>query len=176
LEMSGADMHKSLGNDVSLHAALTAWGPETLLVFFMGAHWHSSIDFSDTALESARAQAARFRDAFGSPGVAAPEGEWEQLAAVLDDDFNTAEALAVLHRWRAACYLDLLRRALGIFGLGSLTRQQEAPPEVMALAERRLEARRRKDFEASDELRQEIDQAGWEVRDSAEGFRLVPRQ
>jgi len=176
LEMSGADMHKSLGNDVSLHAALNAWGPETLLVFFMGAHWHSSIDFSDTALESARAQAARFRDAFGSPGVAAPEGEWEQLAAVLDDDFNTAEALAVLHRWRAACYLDLLRRALGIFGLGSLTRQQEAPPEVMALAERRLEARRRKDFEASDELRQEIDQAGWEVRDSAEGFRLVPRQ
>jgi len=100
LEMSGADMHKSLGNDVSLHAALTAWGPETLLVFFMGAHWHSSIDFSDTALESARAQAARFRDAFGSPGVAAPEGEWEQLAAVLDDDFNTAEAPPM--RWHSA--------------------------------------------------------------------------
>src|SRR5438128_2024206 len=81
LEMGGADMHKSLGNDVSLHAALNAWGPETLLVFFMGAHWHSSIDFSDAALESARAQAGRFREAFGGPGVAAPEGEWDELAA-----------------------------------------------------------------------------------------------
>src|SRR5436190_35592 len=35
LEMGGADMQKSLGNAVSLHAALNAWGPETLLVFFM---------------------------------------------------------------------------------------------------------------------------------------------
>jgi cysteinyl-tRNA synthetase len=175
LEMGGADMHKSLGNDVSLHAALNAWGPETLLVFFMGAHWRSSIDFSDTALESARAQAGRFREAFGAPGIPAPEGEWEELVAVLDDDFNTAEALALLHRWRSAGYLDLLRRALAVFGLESLTRQREAPPEVVALAERRQAARVARDFAQSDRLRAEIDQAGWEVRDTAEAFRLVPR-
>jgi cysteinyl-tRNA synthetase len=176
LEMGGADMHKSLGNDVSLHAALNAWGPETLLLFFMGAHWRSSIDFSDSALESARAQASRFREAFGAPGVAAPEGEWEQLVAVLDNDFNTAEALAVLHRWRSAGYLDLLRRALAVFGLASLTRQREAPPEVLELAQRRQKARAARDFAESDRLRSEIDQAGWEVRDTAEAFRLVPRE
>ncbi|MEA2589713.1 MAG: cysteinyl-tRNA synthetase [Actinomycetota bacterium] len=176
LEMGGADMHKSLGNDVSLHAALNAWGPETLLLFFMGAHWHSSIDFSDSALESARAQAGRFREAFGGPGVAAPEGEWEQLVAVLDDDFNTAEALALLHKWRSAGYLDLLRRALAVFGLESLTLQREAPPDVVALAERRQAARVAKDFAQSDRLRAEIDEAGWEVRDTAGAFRLVPRE
>ena len=176
LEMGGADMHKSLGNDVSLHAALNAWGPETLLVFFMGAHWRSSIDFSDTALESARAQANRFREAFGGPGVAAPAGGWDELVAVLDNDFNTAEALAVLHRWRSAGYLDLLRRALPVFGLASLTRQRKAPSEVVELAERRQTARAEKDFAESDRLRSEIDQAGWEVRDTAEAFRLVPRE
>ncbi|MEA2592735.1 MAG: cysteinyl-tRNA synthetase [Actinomycetota bacterium] len=176
LEMGGADMHKSLGNDVSLHAALNAWGPETLLLFFMGAHWHSSIDFSDSALESARAQAGRFREAFGGPGVAASEGEWEQLVAVLDDDFNTAEALALLHKWRSAGYLDLLRRALAVFGLESLTLQREAPPDVVALAERRQAARVAKDFAQSDRLRAEIDEAGWEVRDTAGAFRLVPRE
>jgi len=175
LRMGEADMHKSIGNDVSLHAALNAWGPETLLLFFMGAHWHGSIDFSDVALEAARAQAARFRDAFEGPGADPPAGEWQTLVAALDDDFNTAEALAVLHRWRAAGYLDLLRRALEIFGLGSLTRRTEAPPDVVALAESRLEARLRKDFAESDRLRAEIDQAGWEVRDGAEGFTLVPR-
>ena len=176
LEMGGADMHKSLGNDVSLHAALNTWGAETLLVFFMGAHWHSSIDFSDTALESARAQAARFRDVFGGPGVAAPDGEWEALVAVLHNDFNTAEALAVLHRWRSAGYLDLLRRGLGVFGLAGLTEQREAPPEVVALAEQRQAARAAKDFAESDRLRAEIDQAGWEVRDSAGTFKLVARE
>jgi cysteinyl-tRNA synthetase len=176
LEMGGADMHKSLGNDVSLHAALNAWGAEVLLVFFMGAHWHSSIDFSDTALESARAQAARFRDAFAGPGVAAPPGVWEQLVAVLDDDFNTAQALAVLHRWRAAGYLDPLRRALRVFGLESLTQHREAPADVVELAERRLTARLAKDFKESDRIRGEIDEAGWEVRDTADAFRLVPRE
>ena len=176
LKMSDADMHKSIGNDVSLHAALNAWGPETLLLFFMGAHWHGSIDFSDAALESARAQAARFRDAFEGVGADPPAGEWQALVAALDDDFNTAEALAVLHRWRAAGYLDLLRRALELFGLGSLARRAEAPPEMVSLAERRQEARLRKDFAESDRLRAEIDQAGWEVRDGAEGFTLVPRQ
>ncbi|MEA2503707.1 MAG: cysteinyl-tRNA synthetase, partial [Actinomycetota bacterium] len=129
----------------------------------------------DSALESARAQAGRFREAFGGPGVAAPEGEWEQLVAVLDDDFNTAEALALLHKWRSAGYLDLLRRALAVFGLESLTLQREAPPDVVALAERRQAARVAKDFAQSDRLRAEIDEAGWEVRDTAGAFRLVPR-
>jgi cysteinyl-tRNA synthetase len=177
LEMSGTDMHKSLGNDVSLHAALEAWGPETLLVFFLGAHWHSSIDFSGTALESARTQAARFRDAFATgTGADPPAGEWEQLVAVLDDNFNTPQALALLHRWRGLGYLDLLRHGLEIFGLGSLAGQQEAPAEVVALAEQRLAARASRDFAESDRLRAEIAEAGWEVRDGAGGYKLVPLQ
>jgi cysteinyl-tRNA synthetase len=96
--------------------------------------------------------------------------------AVLDDDFNTAEALALLHKWRSAGYLDLLRRALAVFGLESLTLQREAPPDVVALAERRQAARVAKDFAQSDRLRAEIDEAGWEVRDTAGAFRLVPRE
>jgi cysteinyl-tRNA synthetase len=175
LEMGGADMHKSLGNDVSLHNALAAWGPETLLVFFLGAHWHRSIDFSDTALSSARAQAAGFREAFAREGREAPEGEWARLVAALDDGFNTPEALAILHRWRSEGYLTPLQRALGIFGLGSLTRPAEAPPDVVALAEERRAARARKDFAGSDRLRDRIAALGWEVRDvPGGGYTLSP--
>ena len=175
LEMAGADMHKSVGNDVSLHAALAAWGPETLLVFFMGAHWHSSIDFSDIALESARSQAARFREAFTGEAREAPPEEWDRLVAVLDDNFNTPEALAIFHRWRSQGYLEPLGRALGIFGLGSLTHPLEAPPEVVAKAEERQAARAARDFSASDRLRAEIEQLGWEIRDLAAGYKLTPR-
>jgi cysteinyl-tRNA synthetase len=46
---------------------------------------------------------------------------------------------------------------------------------VVALAERRQAARVARDFAQSDRLRAEIDQAGWEVRDTADTFRLVPR-
>ena len=65
----------------------------------------------------------------------AADGEWERFAAALDDDFNTPEALAVMHGWRDH---ELLRRALDVFGLESLADvSEDAPAEVVDLAERR---------------------------------------
>ena len=51
----------------------------------------------------------------------------------------------------------------------------EAPPDVVALAERRAAARVAKDFAASDALRDEIAALGWLVRDTADGFTLAPK-
>jgi len=77
-----------------------------------------------------------------------------------------------MHEWRDHV---LLRQALDVFGLASLAEQEDAPAEVVSLAERRQQARTDRDFEAADGLRREIEDAGWEVRDEGEGFRLVPR-
>jgi cysteinyl-tRNA synthetase len=63
-----------------------------------------------------------------------------------------------------------------VFGLESLAEAEEAPADVVALAERRVEARAARDFGAADSLREEIEGAGWDVRDEAGGFRLVPRR
>jgi cysteinyl-tRNA synthetase len=175
LELGGAEMHKSLGNDVSLRNALDTWGRETLLVFFLTAHWHSPIDFSDDALAAARAQAEGFRNAFRGDGRDTTGDEWDRLVEVLEDDFNTAEALAVMHEWRRDGDLASLRRALELLGLGSLAELPEAPADVTALAERRRQAREQRDFGEADRLRAEIERAGWEVRDVADGFQLVPR-
>jgi cysteinyl-tRNA synthetase len=172
LSMRGDEMHKSLGNDVSLKDALDRWGRETLLLFFLTGHWRKPLDYSDETLEQARAQLERFRNVFRSPSE--PVGDWAPFEAALEDDFNTPGALAVMHRWRDH---DLLRRGFAIFGLESLAQAEEAPAEVVALAERRREAREGKAFEEADRLRADIEGAGWEVRDVAEppGFRLVRR-
>jgi cysteinyl-tRNA synthetase len=79
-----------------------------------------------------------------------------------------------MHTWRATGRLDLLDRALGLFGLEGLAEQEEAPAEVVALASRRKEARERGEFEEADRLRQEVEAAGWQVRDKPDGFDLVP--
>jgi cysteinyl-tRNA synthetase len=47
---------------------------------------------------------------------------------------------------------------------------------VVALAERRIAARSAREFEEADRLRAEIEAAGWDVRDEADGFRLVRRR
>jgi cysteinyl-tRNA synthetase len=169
-------MSKSLGNIISIREALDEWGAETLLLFFLGAHWRKPVDLSDETLAQARAQVESFRNAFLGEPRPAPDGEWDRLAAALDDDFNTADALALFHEWRAAGYLELLRRGLALFGLGGLAEQQEAPPAVHELAQARQEAREARDFAEADRLRGEIEAAGWEVRDEPGGYRLVRRR
>jgi cysteinyl-tRNA synthetase len=172
LSMRGTEMHKSIGNDISLKDALDRWGRETLLFFFLTGHWRKPLDYSEETLEQARAQIETFRNVFRSPSE--PVGDWADFEAALDDDFNTPEALAVMHGWRDH---DLLRQALGIFGLESIAELEEAPAELAALAGRRRDAREGKDFAEADRLRDEIAAAGWEVRDVAEppGYRLVRR-
>ena len=172
LEFVGEKMSKSLGNVASLHDVLEQWGRETILVFFLTAHWSKPIDFSDETLAAAAARVAGFRDVFRGPSVPAAAGEWERFEAALEDDFNTPDALAIMHGWRDH---GLLRRALDIFGLASLAEEEDAPPEVVELARQRQEARAARDFDEADRLRAEIEAAGWEARDVANGFQLVPR-
>jgi len=172
VELDREKMSKSVGNIASLHDVLERWGPETILVYFLSAHWSKPIDFSEQTMEAARARVERFREVFRGPSEPAPEGEWERFARALDDDFNTPEALAVMHGWRDH---DLLRRALDLFGLASLAKQEEAPGEIVELARQRQEARVARDWEEADRLRAEIEAAGWEARDVADGFQLVPR-
>jgi len=172
LRFIGSKMSKSEGNVVTIREALDKWGRETLLLYFLTGHWSKPIDFSDETMAAAEARVERFRDVFRGPSEPAGEGEWERFAAALEEDFNTPDALAVMHGWRDH---DLLRRALDVFGLVSLADEQEAPPAVVELAERRQQARAARDFEEADRLRAEIEAAGWEARDVAEGFQLVPK-
>jgi cysteinyl-tRNA synthetase len=176
LQFVGEKMSKSLGNVVTLREALDRWGREALLVYFLGGHWRKPLDFSDDALGQAAAQAESFRNVFRSPESnpgSDPVSEWRRFEAALEDDFNTPEALAVMHGWRDQ---ELLRRGLEVFGLESLAEGESAPAELEDLAKARLEARARKDFAEGDRLRDEIEAAGWEVRDEAGGYRLVRKR
>lgn len=92
----------------------------------------------------------------------------------LEDDFNTPQALAVLHEFARAGALNELRRGLDVFGLGSLAVSAEAPREIVALAGARLVARAARDWTEADRLRDEIAAEGWTVRDAPDGFELVP--
>jgi cysteinyl-tRNA synthetase len=170
LRFTGSKMSKSEGNIVTIRDAVERWGREAILVYFMTGHWSKPIDFSEDVMDAAQARVDRFREVFRSESQ--PIGDWDEFAAALEDDFNTPDALAVLHGWRDH---DLLRRALDVFGLASLADPVDAPPEIVELAQRRREARAARDFDEADRLRGEIEAAGWEARDVADGFQLVPK-
>jgi cysteinyl-tRNA synthetase len=176
LQLTGEKMSKSLGNIVSLHDAIQEWGREVILLFFMNGQWRKPIEFSDEVMAQASAQAETFRNYFvGLEPEPGEEIERDPLARVLDDDFNTPDALALFHDWRARGRTASLRWGLELFGLGDLAEMAAAPAEIVALAERRQEARAGRDFDEADRLRGEIEDQGWEVRDVADGFELVPK-
>jgi cysteinyl-tRNA synthetase len=171
LRFTGSKMAKSEGNVITIREAIDRWGRETLLLFFMTGHWSKPIDFSDETMEQAAAQLATFRDALLLDARA--EVDESELDTVLADDFNTPEALAVLHRWRAVGANAELRRGLELFGISAAL--PDAPADVVELAEEREAARAARDFERADRLRESIDAEGWEVRDVEGGFQLVPK-
>ena len=100
---------------------------------------------------------------------------WSILAAALSDDFDTPGALAVLTHGRRAG-LDLCR-GLALFGLRALARLREAPTELSALASCAPPPEIEGLGRGRPGSRDEIEAAGWEIRDVAEPpfYRLVPR-
>jgi cysteinyl-tRNA synthetase len=205
LRLTGEKMSKSLGNITTLREALDEWGAPTLLVFFLTAHWRSPIDFSEETLAAAKAQLESFANAhLVHPDGAATAPVWEDFAATLDDDFRTPDALAILHAWRSAGRLEELDRGLSLFGIrfdreeehvelprhhavtmeGGLAAsgdvahavfQKGVPEEIRRLAQERFEARARSDFATADELRKRIEEAGYEVQDRPDGYRVARR-
>ena len=172
LQFTGEKMSKSVGNIASLREVLDEWGREALLMFFLSGHWRKPIDFSPETMAQAKAQAETFRNALHQEAVLG--GNWDDFTNALNDDFDTPRALAVMHEWRRARHLVPLIQALDLFGLGSFADREELPPELVALAQQRFDARNAGDFQTADRLRDEIDSLGWLVRDvPGVGFQLV---
>jgi cysteinyl-tRNA synthetase len=172
LRFTGEKMSKSGGSLVTIREALDKWGREALLLFFLSGHWRKPIDFSEETMEQAKARVETFRNAFTQPPSKKNLTLWDDFSDALEDDFDTPRALAVLHDWASNGQLDLLKEALEIFGLKAVSAVDEAPPEIVALAEKRVAAREAENFEEADRLREAIDAAGWRMRDTVGGYLL----
>jgi cysteinyl-tRNA synthetase len=124
LEVKGEKMAKSVGNVVSPRDLLRRYRGVVLRFALLGAHYRSPLEFSDEALEDARASYERLSTfatnaaralppsregdpagagaaagtavASGPVGVAGEDGWRERFLAALDDDLNVPAALAVL--------------------------------------------------------------------------------
>jgi cysteinyl-tRNA synthetase len=99
VNLKGEKMAKSTGNVVGLVDLLERYPPLAVRLFYLRAHYRAPIDFSEEALADAAASLERlwaFRRRVEPEGVAADAGTIDRFRAAMDEDFNTAEALAVL--------------------------------------------------------------------------------
>jgi cysteinyl-tRNA synthetase len=188
VRLDSEKMSKSIGNVFMLGEALERHGPQTLLMYFAGAHYHQPMEYDEDRLEEARARAAGIRNT--ARGLMnGPSPEWsaplkERFFDALANDFNTPKALAVVAEWRGEANRsapgtvggDDLREMLDVLGLAGLMEPDAQPmsDEAAALRDARERARQARDWEEADRLRDALRALGWEVRDSPDGPELLP--
>jgi cysteinyl-tRNA synthetase len=99
VNLRGDKMAKSTGNVIGLLDLLAAYPPLAVRLFYLRAHYRAPIDFSDEAMDDAVASLERlwaFRRRIAAADGAADADAVARFRAAMDDDFNTAEAMAVL--------------------------------------------------------------------------------
>jgi cysteinyl-tRNA synthetase len=190
VEMGEEKMAKSVGNIRLLHGALEEFGREAFVMWLVGAHYRKPVAYSEEALADASRAVDRIRELVRrlDPGAPAPgmNDYAERFFDALADDFNTPQARAVLFDWVAEANRRLdageplgpgrLGEMLHALGLETLleARDEEAPEELRRLARERDAARAARDFERADAIRDELAAAGWQIRDTPDGAKLVP--
>ncbi|MFA5927629.1 MAG: cysteine--tRNA ligase [Patescibacteria group bacterium] len=183
LLVDGQKMSKSLGNVYALEdLKKRGYSPLDFRYLVLGAHYRSRLNFTWEALESAKNSFSRAKRILESSegGGAVAQRYLDSFGIAISDDLDTPKALAIfweLLRDENLPLADKLATALEmdrVFGLGlGEIKAQQVPAEISDLVEKREEARRNKNYELSDKLRDEIENKGWRVEDKQEGYKIV---
>ncbi|WP_457944899.1 cysteine--tRNA ligase [Vreelandella alkaliphila] len=194
-------MSKSLGNFFTIRDVLAEHDPEVVRFLLVASHYRSPINYSVDSLHEARKSLTRFYTALegvevSSSGDGDEAGYAERFTTVMDDDFNSPEALAVLFDLardlnraksespeKAQRLASELTRLAGVLGLlqqdpqtflkGNQQQVALSETEIEAKIAQRKEAKANKDFAQADAIRDELASLGIILKDSREGTTWV---
>ncbi|HEV2392938.1 MAG TPA: cysteine--tRNA ligase [Verrucomicrobiae bacterium] len=194
LMVDGKKMAKSLANYFTLRDLLAkGFTGREIRFLLLQAHYRETFNFTIGGLQGAKASLTRIDECLAklrekTGGVEAkPDAELlERFSAALDNDLNVAGAWGVVFEWvrelnrrlaqnnvnsaEAAAALATWDRIDSVFGVEA-PREGEVPPQITALLEERLAARKAKDFKRADAIREELKAKGWVIEDTPSGAR-----
>jgi len=191
-------MSKSLGNFFTVREVLKRYAPEVVRYFILASHYRSPLNYSQENLDHAKSAMDRFYTALrGLPISVVSDAELgaygKRFYAALDDDFNSAEAVAVLfdvardaNRLRAegdmpgasrlASVLSRLGATLGLlqadadgFLKGVSSNAGLSDAEIDSLVEQRVVAKQTKNWKEADRVRDLLKAKGVVVEDFPHG-------
>jgi cysteinyl-tRNA synthetase len=153
VQMGQEKMSKSLGNLITIKDALVRYSADAIRIYVLGSHYRSPLTYSEEILEAAERGAERLRQTVNNPasgGKAAKKIDTEQyrkrFIEAMDDDFNTAQAVAALfdlareiNRYdseglEAGGARGTLKELGEVLGL-TFQEREETPPDAGALAQ-----------------------------------------
>lgn len=191
LQFGGDKMSKSLGNLITIKQILEKYSPDALRIFILSSHYRSPLTYSEEALEAAERGAERLRETaerqenqFKTGESVDAEPYRERFIAAMDDDFNTAQAIATLFDLAREINRaeesglgvgkaqDTLKELTNLLGLTLEPPELIAPdakPFIELLISTRNRLREAKQYQLADNIRNQLSELGVTLEDTSGG-------
>ncbi len=200
LRIDGEKMSKSLGNFFTIRDVLKKYDGEVIRFFLVSVQYRSEINYSQEGLGDAQVKLDRLYNALKNcdvsvevPADHAIANEFKaKFVSAMDDDFNTPKAIAVLFELvteinkAQGTEKNILAALLKMFAdvLGCL--QTDAndyfkqgvtldDAYIQEMIEKRVQAKKDKDYALADQIRMDLDAQGIELQDSRKGTTWVKK-
>ena len=204
LNIDNRKMSKSLGNFRTVRQIGEQHDLQVLRFFMLNAHYRSPLNFSADLMEAAKNSLERILEAAGKLSDRKDNGAAENITeeelallkeaegfvtkfeAAMDDDFNTADALAAIFElvkfantnvnensskeFAGGLYEELFKLS-DVLGLKIEKKEEILDKEIENLIQERQAARKAKDFKRADEIRDELLKKGIILKDTREGVK-----
>jgi cysteinyl-tRNA synthetase len=202
ININNEKMSKSLGNFVLVHDIIKQIDPQVLRFFMLSVHYRHPINYSEELLESTKNGLERLKTSYfnlqhrlsSSSNLTDDDEQWlnkikeyrDAFIREMDDDFNTANAIAVLFELSKQANLYLLERntsekvihaflnefeqLFDVLGI-TLKEEQLLDEEIEALIQKRNEARKNRNFALADQIRDELKAKNIILEDTPQGTR-----
>ena len=204
LNIDNRKMSKSLRNFRTVRQIGEQYDLQVLRFFMLNAHYRSPLNFSADLMEAAKNSLERILEAAGKLSDRKDNGATENITeeelallkeaegfvtkfeAAMDDDFNTADALAAIfelvkfantnvdenssREFAGGLYEELFKLS-DVLGLKIEKKEEILDKEIEDLIQERQAARKAKDFKRADEIRDELLKKGIILKDTREGVK-----
>lgn len=205
ININNEKMSKSLGNFVLVHDIIKEVDPDVLRFFMISVHYRSPINYNMELVESAKAGLERIRNSYQaieereaiasdiedqSDYIEQIDALLKQFETVMDDDFNTANAITtwydlaklankyVMENTTSKKVIERFKEVFQIFSdvlgvpLKGKQHDELLDEDIEALIEERNQARKNKDYARADEIRDELKAQNIILEDTPQGVRF----
>jgi cysteinyl-tRNA synthetase len=184
-------MSKSIGNLVGIKDALDRFSSDAIRLFILSSHYRSPLAYNEEALEASERGAQRLRWALthqtnSGRGVTILNAELfeQKFVEAMDDDFNTAQAIAVLFELtreinrgaeRGVNIIEAQHTLLKLTGILGLTLKEKTEPTpdaeafISLLVSTRDELRQNQQWQLADKIRRRLADLGVALEDTPQG-------